>query len=87
MARTGHGGSASAGRVSREGSAPGPASEQKMSQPPQNGWGQNPSDDPYGQQSADPQGYGQQSDYGQPGGGQEQPGHDQQAFGQQGYDQ
>ena len=58
-----------------------------MSQPPQNGWGQNPSDDPYGQQSADPQGYGQQSDYGQPGGGQEQPGHDQQAFGQQGYDQ
>lgn len=68
-----------------------------MSQPPQNGWGPNPSDDPYGQQSADPQGYGQQSadpqgygqqsDYGQPGGGQEQPGHDQQAFGQQGYDQ
>ncbi len=52
-----------------------------MSQPPQNPWGQPPSDDQYGQQSANggygqgPQPYGQQQGYGEEG------------YGQQGYGQ
>ena len=51
-----------------------------MSQPPQSGWGQSPSGDPYGQSSPNggygPQGYGQdpQQGYGQqPGYGQASP--------------
>jgi hypothetical protein len=61
-----------------------------MSQPPQNGWGQPPSSDPYGQSSPNG-GYGAQG-YGQDSMGQGQQGYDQQGFaqqgqGQQGYDQ
>jgi hypothetical protein len=58
-----------------------------MSQPPQNPWGQPPSDDQYGQQGSSqwgvaPEGHDQQA-YGQQGYGQQ--GYGQQSYGQQGY--